>query len=240
MGSLKLSTCLDAISATKSLPELHDALLFIKDFYDFTHLAFHFADFYNTRPSEPILLLTYPQEWIDHYQRNDFFRIDPVVKIANQGFLPVDWSRLDWNGCEVESFVNEAQAFGIGTQGFTIPVHGPHGQKSLMSATSDFSAFAWSRHRVRYLPDIHFLAHHLHSQITKLVTKSSHGAGLLSVRETQCINLIASGFQAKQIACKLEISEGAVRQYLASARRKLGSGSLTQAIVRATKLGLIL
>jgi DNA-binding NarL/FixJ family response regulator len=62
----------------------------------------------------------------------------------------------------------------------------------------------------------------------------------LTARETEVLQLLAEGMSNKAIALSLEISEHTVKFHVNSILGKLGAQSRTDAVVRATRLGLIL
>lgn len=61
----------------------------------------------------------------------------------------------------------------------------------------------------------------------------------LTPRETEVLNLIAEGLPNKTIAARLSISEHTVKFHVNAILTKLGAQSRTEAVVRATRLGLI-
>jgi DNA-binding NarL/FixJ family response regulator len=61
----------------------------------------------------------------------------------------------------------------------------------------------------------------------------------LTPRELEVINLIAEGLPNKNIAAKLGISEHTVKFHVNAILTKLGAQSRTEAVVRATRMGLI-
>ncbi len=61
----------------------------------------------------------------------------------------------------------------------------------------------------------------------------------LTPRELEVINLIAEGLPNKTIAGKLGISEHTVKFHVNAILTKLGAQSRTEAVVRATRMGLI-
>lgn len=61
----------------------------------------------------------------------------------------------------------------------------------------------------------------------------------LTARELEVINLIAEGLPNKTIAGRLNISEHTVKFHVNAILTKLGAQSRTEAVVRATRLGLI-
>ena len=61
----------------------------------------------------------------------------------------------------------------------------------------------------------------------------------LSPRELSVLRLVAEGLPNKTIAARLEISEHTVKFHVNAVLGKLGVASRTEAVVRATRLGLI-
>lgn len=66
------------------------------------------------------------------------------------------------------------------------------------------------------------------------------GAGGLTPRELEVLQLVAEGLPNKTIAHRLRISEHTVKFHLNALMGKLGAQSRTEAVVRATRLGLLL
>ncbi len=62
----------------------------------------------------------------------------------------------------------------------------------------------------------------------------------LTERELEVLRLVAEGLANKAIAARLSVSEHTVKFHLNAVLRKLGAQSRTDAVVRATRLGLIL
>jgi len=71
-------------------------------------------------------------------------------------------------------------------------------------------------------------------------TTSSDLVDPLSVRELDVLRGMAEGLSNKQIARTLEISEHTVKSHVNTILSKLGAQSRTEAVVRATRAGLIL
>jgi DNA-binding NarL/FixJ family response regulator len=62
----------------------------------------------------------------------------------------------------------------------------------------------------------------------------------LTERELEVLRLVAEGLANKAIAARLSVSEHTIKFHLNAVLRKLGAQSRTDAVVRATRLGLIL
>ena len=61
----------------------------------------------------------------------------------------------------------------------------------------------------------------------------------LTAREREVLQLVAQGLANKAIAARLEITEATVKFHVNSLMRKLGAQSRTDAVVRASRVGLV-
>lgn len=75
------------------------------------------------------LISTYPTPWTDHYLREHYERLDPVILSAHARSEPFHWGQGSGDIATTrrqEQFFDEASAFGINC-GFTIPIHDGRG-----------------------------------------------------------------------------------------------------------------
>ncbi|MGR4847212.1 LuxR family transcriptional regulator [Rhizobium laguerreae] len=240
LSSSRFFYSLDRISASPTFGDLETTLDEVRHIYGISHMVLHVTRSSSAATTNPLLMLTYPPEWVKQYVARDYFSIDPVVHLGRRGFLPVEWSASKWDSGQAYGFFKEAMAFGIGRQGVTLPVRGPHGERSLFTVTSNHPDAYWKQFRMESMRDLQFLAHHLHDRAMILSgTRKSTDFPKLSRRELQCLQMTANGFLAKQICARLFISTSAVQLYLASARRKLTVATTSEAVAKATALELI-
>lgn len=208
--------------------------------YGLNHIVYHAAHLPGLPGSHPLLLLTYPPAWINHYFEKDYFGIDPVVAEAARSILPFDWDRLGRWSSQVRTFFGESIEAGVGRHGLTLPVRGPGGERALVSITSEASDHDWTLLRVRYMRDFQILAHFIHARAMQLSGEATaHEMRRLSPRERQCLEMLAAGYRPKRIAHALGLSERVVRLYLDSARHKLVAVNLHHAVARAVALGIV-
>lgn len=240
LTSSRIFYCLDRISASLTLQDLERTLDEVRNIYAVSHMVLHVTRSSGTAANNPLLVLTYPPEWVNQYVARDYFSIDPVVHLGRRGFLPVNWSSSKWDSGPAFGFFKEALAFGIGRQGVTLPVRGPQGERSLFTVTSNHPDGYWQQFRTENTRDLQFLAHHLHDK-AMVLSGMRKNADLpeLSRRELQCLQMTACGFLTKQICARLSISISAVQLYLASVRRKLRVATTSAAVAKATALELI-
>jgi DNA-binding NarL/FixJ family response regulator len=87
--------------------------------------------------------------------------------------------------------------------------------------------------------DLIVLSPELPALVANSTPPAARPSELLTERELEVIHLVAEGLPNKQIAHKLGISEHTVKFHLNALMGKLGAQSRTEAVVRATRLGLI-
>jgi len=79
---------------------------------------------------------------------------------------------------------------------------------------------------------------------SRLISRREHSpsppAALLTPREHEVLQLMAEGLSNKAIALRLSISDHTVKFHINAILRKLDAQSRTEAVIQATRLGLIL
>lgn len=75
--------------------------------------------------------------------------------------------------------------------------------------------------------------------MSALTTPDGETVEALTPREAEVLTLIAEGLPNKTVAARLNISEHTVKFHVNAILTKLGAQSRTEAVVRATRLGLI-
>ncbi|WP_430440978.1 autoinducer binding domain-containing protein [Shinella sp.] len=231
--------CIDLINSSLNTNELNSSIHFIRKSYRLAHLVFHVVHLGVRNTSHPLILSTYPKAWIDYYIEKDFFDLDPVLEVSRIGLLPVDWSCLDHANSSTRGFFRQADSFGVGRFGISIPIRGPRGERSLITATSNLSEHAWTVLRADCVRDLQILALYIHDKALTVSGLRLNAMQDLSRRQLQCIDLIAQGQLPKQIAALLGVSESTVRLHVRLAKRKLGGSTTTQAVSRAVAIELI-
>lgn len=236
----RLSASLATLRLARKRDQLVPSLRSLCLRYGLSHMTFLVASVRSRSERYPFVGTTYSDAWTSTYIDNHYFDIDPVIDILRWGHLPVDWSSLDWQSSRSARFLSQARDHGIGPHGLTIPIRGPEGERCLFSVTSDRPRRAWLRLRTESVHELLILSHYLDETVVA-ITGLRDGAHYrdLSRRERQCLELLAGGRLSKQIAAALGISESAVKQYLRSARLKLGASTSHQAVAKASFFELI-
>lgn len=180
---------------------------------------------------EMVCFHNHAESWAEHYTRNHFIDIDPVVAFGRRtsvGFRSYDIPR-DRTDAERDFTVAEARA-GIG-ETFVVPVHlpdQPSGSCSfamnagrelstenlLMAQTVALFAFEAGR-RFILSPGSHAIERHS-----------------LTDRQVECVMLAGRGLTEHEIGKHLGISEETVKRHLKDARTILGASKTVQAVIR--------
>lgn len=177
---------------------------------------------------------------MQHYINQDYLRIDPVILGSFQRFHPVDWKRLDWSSRAARAFRQDAIDFGIGNQGYSIPIRGPNGQFALFTISHTTDDDTWAMFTAKAKRDLILIAHYLNEKALEIEKgRAPERMRALSPRETDALTFLAMGYNRGQVAEMLSISEHTLRAYIESARFKLGGLNTTHAVARALAEGLI-
>lgn len=230
-----LEALFDQLQAAVSVADLQAASLATRAHYGVLHVVYHWVNV----DGECFGAGTYSQDWVDRYLERDYARMDPVIIGCFQRFDPVDWKQLDWSGRAAQAFYKEAVAYGVGNQGFTIPLRGPAGQFALFTMSHTCDDDAWAEFISANRRDLILLAHEFNQRA--LAFEHAEGMALpsLSPREMAAMTYLAKGLNRAQAAEEMKISEHTLRVYVEAARHKLGALNTTHAVARALSRGLI-
>lgn len=184
---------------------------------------------------KPLVISTYPSNWVEHYVRNHYERLDPIITQALENTEPFRWG-LDLPSRSISSaqqrFLDEAAECGI-RLGFTIPIHDGRGPIAALTFATDqrrpqFEKCIDLNARILQLMAMCFHAH----VRPKLSGDRRIGEALLTPREFECLSWAAEGKSAWEIGHILGISRHTVASYLDSAKEKLGVRTIVQAATR--------
>lgn len=180
---------------------------------------------------------TYPQPWVDHYFRNQYLEVDPVLEQISKKSLPVVWT--DSLMASKPDFWEDARAYGI-RHGWALATYGK-------GATVGMLSLARSHDNVtdRELADTEmrlvWLSHLVHGLIGAIETQNLalQGDAELTHREREVLRWSAAGKTAEEIALILGISVRTVTFHVTSSLSKLNVINKTQAVAKALLLGML-
>ncbi|MGJ8544443.1 MAG: helix-turn-helix transcriptional regulator [Sulfitobacter sp.] len=227
IAALKLSNDSDA---------LHAVLLQMRNQLGVKHAAYQWLDSTGKVHSSGSI----PKVWIAHYRARQYVRIDPVMLSCAKRFNAVNWNSLDWSGQEAREFRRDSITYGMGSQGYTVPVRGPNGQFGLFSVNDCRTDVQWAKFIERHQRDLILLAQYLNQKVIEIgPALPGTERPALSPREVDALALLAMGYSRTQAALALSISVHTLRVYIEGARRKLGAANTTHAVALAINARII-
>lgn len=232
----RLDNILEGLEEATDAEGLQSAIVALRDHFGVDHLVYHWVN----AAGQQYGVGTYAPAWVARYLEQDYLRIDPVIVGCYQRFHPVDWKRLDWSSKAARAFQKEAMTYGVGHQGFSIPIRGPNGQFALFTVNHSCSDAEWDDFTEAHRRTMIVIAHAFNQKALEFEPdRNPEQSRALSPREVDAITLLAVGYSRAQVADALSISEHTLRVYIESARAKLGALNTTHAVARAMSRGLI-
>lgn len=227
---------LSDLERATGLEEMEAALFAFRDAYQVDHMVYHWIN----SAGQQYGCLTYSLDWHDRYLEQNYIRVDPVIIGCYQRFHPVDWKQLDWSSKTARAFQKEAIEYGVGNQGFSVPIRGPNGQYALFTVSHSCSDEDWDAFTTHHRRQLILIAHVFNQKALEFEPdRQPESARALSPREVDAMTFLAMGYNRAQAANTMAISEHTLRVYIESARFKLGAMNTTHAVARAMSQGLI-
>ncbi len=179
----------------------------------------------------------WPHGWIGFYLENAFHRVDPVLRALQVSIDPFRWSdvaRLPDGSAGARMMRTAAEGWRM-REGFAVPIHSVTGAQAAVSFVADRPDRSGEGH-----PALHMAAIFAHFRIEELSGRpTAPPAPDLSGRERDMLLYAAAGHANGEIAEKLNLGSRDARAHLVAATRKLGARTRTQAIVHASRAGLL-
>ena len=167
----------------------------------------------------------FPPDWVLHYTRHRFMLFDPVVKWAYSNVGMIRWSEIPIE--DPKKIVAQAQTFGM-RYGITVSVF-----DSNADAQRSFASFTRPD---REYTDLEVKL--LQAYLTRRHNETAPPTNITNA-ELEALGMVKDGLRLKEIAFRLNVSEGAVKQRLKNAKLKLGAKTGSQAAALANQYGLI-
>jgi len=232
----RLDTVLEELERASEPSHLQVISEHLRDLFRIDHLVYHWV----SAAGEQDGCGTYDPAWVERYLEKEYLRVDPVIKGCYQRFHPVDWKRLDWSGKHTQAFLKEALEYGLGNQGYSVPLRGPNGQFALFTVNHRCDDETWDDFTEKHRRELILCAHYFNQKALEFEPdRAPAPARQLSPREVEALTLLALGYGRAQVAETMSISEHTLRVYIESARFKLGATNTVHAIARAISQGLI-
>jgi len=189
------------------------------------------------RFEQVVLLKKWPMGWFEIYSKEDYVRVDPVIRLCRNTVQPFEWSEAPFDRDReprAAEVMDRATDFRM-KDGFCLPIHGISGYEACFSMSGvnlDLSS--------RTKPALHLMAMYAFERTRQLLNPlPCRGADLLTPREREALMWAAAGKSAADTGDILGITERTVTAHIASACQKLDATNKTQAVARAMQYRLI-
>lgn len=189
------------------------------------------------RFDQVVLLRKWPLGWFEIYTKEDYVRVDPIIRLCRNTVQPFEWSEAPYDR-ETEprtaEVMDRATDFRM-RQGFCLPIHGLNGYEACFSMSGvdlDLSS--------RTKPALHLMAMYAFERARQLLAPDlDRVPNPLTPREREALQWAAAGKSAAETGGILGITERTVTAHIVSACQKLDATNKTQAVARALQHRLI-
>ena len=206
--------------------------------YDVDYITFHLMKNEGLAFSNPFVRTTYPDAWVRQYLLNNYIACDPVIERVIEEGESFCWSELRIKS-QHKPMLMASIEFGLGSTGYTFVYTDARGRQSALSVNSSRELRDWKNYMAERVDGFETILPLVHKKSVTEALAEREGAPCLTSREHECLSLSAEGRSYSDIAVTLDLSEHTVRSYLKMARTKLGSATLTQAVGKAVRSGIL-
>ncbi len=193
------------------------------------------------KPGEAFLHSNYSEAWRSKYDSERLEAVDPTVAHCATKSIPLIWSPNLFVAPKQQEMYEEARSYGL-VSGVTLPIHGSSGERGMLCLVSDRSSggkFEDEAHR--NLAQLScFRDFILESSLGFIKREAPEVPPIqLTQRELECLKWSATGKSSWDIGQILNCTEATVNFHFSNIRRKFGTSSRRQAVVKAIRSGII-
>jgi DNA-binding CsgD family transcriptional regulator len=239
--SLKLlSDAFEAAERAKTSDELRAVMKKFAQQTGFQHFAYALTINAPSLKPQQYIINGYPQQWLERYVTHGYFKVDPLVRHAENSTLPAIWSDTTFHNGASAEFWEEARAVGL-RAGLSFAVHEQPGVTGIFSLARDQALDMQGIELAALVGRAQMFACLVHHAVVRIdLPKLLPAQGVsLTARERECLKWAADGKTSWEIGQILSIAERTVVFHVNNVIQKLEAANKTQAIVRAVALKLL-
>jgi DNA-binding CsgD family transcriptional regulator len=221
----------------------HILLNTIRSCYGLQNIAYVTTDQTSLVTRKPTFKVTYSEEWQEFYKKTGAENHDPAILRGLWEIIPFEWQMLDDLEPDQEEFMNRADDFSLGKNGFSIPIRDRTGARALVSITTGHNNLKWAKYSRRYKSELVNIAYLLHERFSAKPNPANSMLFCgddLTEREVESLQWAALGKTSEETAMILGLSRRSVNFHVNNAKNKLDTVTKSHAVARASALGLIL
>lgn len=185
------------------------------------------------------VVLTFPEEWTDHYVRQGYADIDPVHHFARHSPRAFTWDQVRAQKGLLprqQTILEECRIAGL-PHGVTVPLFGPRGSTALLSVAGAGRELE-DPGKLRLVSTLAAQFYIAHQALLENEPEVPDFVPLTG-REREVLTWSARGKSNWAISEILHISERSVNFHITNAMRKLQASTRIMAVLKAIRHGLI-
>ena len=239
----KLLEIIHSLVSIEDSIQFREIALSLIDLLEFDFIIFGLperTDFGGTQEAIVDLNITYPQNRVDLYEENDFWRIDPVLLASREKCAlqrPIDRNR---NMPRKKGFLGLARDFGL-KDGLTCLNRGGRlaWKKISMGGAQNRYKNRNKNKREEYI--LERLTPHFHLALSTLMAKNAalKLQSILTKRECEVLRWLSQGKTSWEISVILGVAEVTINFHIKNINIKLGTVNRSHAVAVAAQSGLV-
>jgi len=238
---------IEKIQLAQDIEDLSKAFDTVMRKFHFDKYAYQLVKSESYKKPDPLILASYPEEWVRYYLGQSYHKLDPVIIEGPKKRSPFTWSSI-WEGMELskkqKNFFQEAEEFSV-ANGLGFPIPGPYGSFAMVTmAAANDDAKGVQQIFNENQQILHILSLYYHQAVCEIISRKENVRlsvphEPLAPRELEILNWCAARKTNWEIGMILKISEHTVREHLRRAIKKLSASSKHEAVLKCIMSGLI-
>lgn len=227
----------DALEA-ESFQDLTDLLERFRALLGVDHCTLHLVRESSLSDFRTRVVTTYPDEWKTRYVERRYSTADPVSAACEADTQAFYWDTLATLNPVVNSFWRDAEAFGVGSSGYTLPLRTEQGDTVAVSVSSMRDRYEFRERFRRHEDDFLILGLALGETFRRIASDDRPASFNPSDDEIMLLRAIARGEDEAAMREK-DYLYGSYTTTVRSICRQFHTKTAAQAAVLAGRLGLL-
>ncbi len=194
----------------------------------------------NKTTSVPDFNVNYPQEWVEHYQKDQLWKVDPIISalFLSESHQPQNWKDLYRITPPNKDFAIESNDFGLVDGWSCYTKGGGNLPWSILSVSGSDPKSAMKKERE--LAILQILSPHFHLALSKFFDQSQSSYNFnLTERECDVLRWVSEGKTSWEISQIFSISENTINFHITNIKQKMKADTRSQAIAIAIRQGIL-
>ena len=183
---------------------------------------------------DPRVVTTYPDDWISHYVAQAYAAIDPVILRARSSQGGFFWDTLDQGTETAARFFADADRFGVGRAGYTLPLRVWKDLRIALTLSSDRPDADFRLTLEPQLPDLEILGEQIIAAFADLASAEFRADRRPPLQLLHLLRALALGASLEEACARSGVTDCAAAE--AAIRDFYGARTLVQAAMVAVRL----